>query len=128
MAICLITKHQCQRHFYRRNFARSGRASRRPRAASSRAVLQQIVVFLFPLQFEQAQDLFLLLLFYMSEEVAQEAPAAQSSCKCQHFECFVPWHLKKLINKVDNSIIYCTVNFEAFFKNLYRTRRSTQIA
>ena len=37
-------------------------------------VLQQIVVFLFPLQFEQAQDLFLLLLFYMSEEVAQEAP------------------------------------------------------
>ena len=37
-------------------------------------VLQQIVVFLFPLQFEQAQELFLLLPVYMSEEVAQEAP------------------------------------------------------
>ena len=32
-------------------------------------VLQQIVVFLFPLQFEQAQELFLLLPVYMSEEV-----------------------------------------------------------
>jgi hypothetical protein len=35
--------------------------------------------------------------------------------------------LINLVNKVDNSVIYCAVNFEAFFKNLWETKESNQI-